>query len=153
MRGFLYAISGDALRNGDISEPFDGHFPAGQAMTDQLVSPDELSSWLTEEDLHFYVEQITRTGFRGGLNWYRNINRLPAITAPFLGATIEQPSFYMGGSTDLIAGNTPEAISAMQQALGDLRHCEIIEGAGHWLQQECASEVSSAMVAFLEELD
>jgi pimeloyl-ACP methyl ester carboxylesterase len=149
MRGFLYAISGDALRNGDISEPFDGHFPAGQAMTDQLVSPDELPSWLTEEDLHFYVDEITRTGFRGGLNWYRNINRLPAITAPFLGATIEQPSFYMGGSTDLIAGNTPEAISAMQQALGDLRHCEIIEGAGHWLQQECASEVSSAMVAFL----
>ena len=59
----------------------------------------------------------------------------------------------MGGSTDLIAGNTPEAISAMQQALGDLRHCEIIEDAGHWLQLECASEVSSAMVTFLEGLD
>ena len=71
----------------------------------------------------------------------------------FLGSTIEQPSFYMGGSTDLIAGNTPEAISSMQQALGDLRHCEIIEGAGHWIQQECASEVSSAMVAFLEGLN
>ncbi|MAR53369.1 MAG: epoxide hydrolase, partial [Acidimicrobiaceae bacterium] len=56
-------------------------------------------------------------------------------------------------STDLIAGNTPEAISSMQQALGDLRHCEIIEGAGHWLQQECSSEVSSAMVNFLEGLD
>ncbi|MGC6398943.1 MAG: alpha/beta fold hydrolase, partial [Ilumatobacteraceae bacterium] len=97
--------------------------------------------------------EITRTGFRGGLNWYRNINRLPAITAPFLGATINQPSFYMGGSTDLIAGNTPEAISAMQQALGDLRHCEIIEGAGHWLQQEHPTEVNSAMISFLEGLD
>ena len=153
MRGFLYLISGDALRNGDISEPFDGHFPAGEALTDQFVSPAELPSWLTDEDLNFYVEEITRTGFRGGLNWYRNINRLPAITAPFLGATINQPSFYMGGSTDLIAGNTPEAISAMQQALGDLRHCEIIEGAGHWLQQEHPTEVNSAMINFLEGLD
>ena len=112
-----------------------------------------MPSWLTEEDLHFYVEELTRTGYRGGLNWYRNINRLPAITAPFLGATIEQPSFYMGGSTDLIAGNTPEAIGAMRQALGDLRRCEIIEGAGHWLQQECAAEVSSARVAFLGDLN
>ena len=92
MRGFLYSISGDALRNGDIREPF-------------------------------------------------------------LGSTINQPSFYMGGSTDLIAGNTPDAISSMQQALGDLRHCEIIEGAGHWLQQECSSEVSSAMISFLKGLD
>ena len=150
MRGFLYAISGDALRNGDSSEPFDGHFPAGQAMTDQLVSPDELPPWLTEEDLHFYVDEITRTGFRGGLNWYRNINRLPAITAPFLGATIEQPSFYMGGSTDLIAGNTPEAISAMQQALGDLRHCEIIEGAGHKVEFDAPEEVAVAIGEFLD---
>ncbi len=153
LRGFLYSISGDALRNGDISEPFDGHFPVGETLTDQFVSPEELPSWLTEEDLNFYVEEITRTGFRGGLNWYRNINRLPAITAPFLGATIDQPSFYMGGSTDLIAGNTPEAISGMQQALGDLRHCEIVEGAGHWLQQEHPSEVNSAMITFLEGLD
>ena len=153
MRGFLYLISGDSLRNGDIREPFDGHFPAGQSMTEQLISPEELPAWLTKDDLKFYVDEITRTGFRGGLNWYRNINKIPAITAPFLGSTIEQPSFYMGGSTDLIAGNTPEAISSMQQALGDLRHCEIIEGAGHWIQQECASEVSSAMVAFLEGLN
>ena len=153
MRGFLYLISGDALRNGDIKEPFDGHFPAGETLSQQLISPPHLPEWITEEDLDFYVQQISGSGFRGGLNWYRNINRLPAITAPFLGSTIEQPSFYMGGSTDLIAGNTPEAISSMQQALGDLRHCEIIEGAGHWIQQECASEVSSAMVAFLEGLN
>ncbi len=153
MRGFIYLISGEALSNGDISEPFDGHFPAGESLSQQLVQPDKLPDWITEEDLAFYVDQMSKSGFRGGLNWYRNINRLPAITAPFLGSTIEQPSFYMGGSTDLIAGNTPEAISAMQQALGDLRHCEIIEGAGHWLQQECASEVSSAMVTFLEGLD
>ena len=153
IRGFIYLISGDALSNGDISQPFDGHFPAGESLSQQLVLPDELPHWINEEDLSFYVDQISSSGFRGGLNWYRNINRLAAITAPYIGATLTQPSFYMGGSTDLIAGNTPEAISSMQQALGDLRHCEIIEGAGHWLQQECSSEVSSTMVNFLEGLD
>ena len=153
MRGFLYLISGDALQNGDVQEPFDGHFPIGETLTQQLVIPAELPQWISEDVLAFYVEQITNSGFRGGLNWYRNINRLPAITAPFLGSTIEQPSFYMGGSTDLIAGNTPEAISTMEQTLSDLRHCEIIDGAGHWIQQERAAEVNAAMLTFLEGLD
>ncbi len=153
VRGFIYLISGDAMANGDISEPFDGYFPAGQSLSQQLVIPDELPHWINEEDLSFYVDQISSSGFRGGLNWYRNINRLPAITAPFLGSTINQPSFYMGGSTDLIAGNTPEAISSMQQALGDLRHCEIIEGAGHWLQQERPLEVNKALLNFINSLN
>jgi pimeloyl-ACP methyl ester carboxylesterase len=153
MRGFLYLISGDALQNGDVQEPFDGHFPIGETLTQQLVIPAELPQWISEDVLAFYVEQITNSGFRGGLNWYRNINRLPAITAPFLGSTIEQPSFYMGGSTDLIAGNTPEAISTMEKTLSDLRHCEIIDGAGHWIQQERAAEVNAAMLTFLEGLD
>ena len=65
------------------------------------------------------------------------------------GSTIRQPSFYMGGSTDLIAGNTPEAIQLTKDSLPDLRHLEIIEGAGHWLQQEYPDEVNSALVAFL----
>ena len=112
-----------------------------------------ISFFLAPKDLSFYVDQISSSGFRGGLNWYRNINRLPAITAPFLGSTINQPSFYMGGSTDLIAGNTPEAISSMQQALGDLRHCEIIEGAGHWLQQERPLEVNKALLNFINSLN
>ena len=60
-----------------------------------------------------------------------------------------QPAFYMAGSTDLIAGNTPEAIAGMQAALTDLRHVELIEGAGHWLQQEHPTEVNEALIGFL----
>ncbi|MEL7155337.1 MAG: alpha/beta hydrolase, partial [Actinomycetota bacterium] len=147
--GFLYLISGDALTNGDLDEPFDGHFPATERMVDQLVQPAELPPWLTEDDVDFYVEEISRTGFRGGLNWYRNIYRMPGALAPWVGATIENPTFYMGGSTDLIAGNTPEAIATMQSALPDLRHCELIDGAGHWLQQERPEAVNQALLAFL----
>ena len=99
------------------------------------------------------MAELEAAGIRGGLNWYRNINRVPGSLAPFVGVTIDQPSFYMGGSTDLIAGNTPEAIAGMEAALGDLRHLELIEGAGHWLQQEYPAEVNAALVAFLDGLD
>ena len=121
-------------------------------MSDQLIIPDTLPPWLTEQDLQFYVEEISRTGFRGGFNWYRNINRIPGALAPWVGSTIEQPSFYMGGSTDLIAGNTPEAIAHMEEALPDLRHLQLIEGAGHWLQQEHPTDVNEALVGFLQGL-
>jgi epoxide hydrolase A/B len=152
MLGLLYTVSGDAVADGALTEGWDGHFPAGQTATEQLIVPDELPDWLTEDDLAFYVEEITRTGFRGGLNWYRNIDRLPGSLAPWVGATIAQPAFYMGGSTDLIAGNTADAIAAMKAALPDLRHCEIVEGAGHWLQQERPQAVNDALVGFLDGL-
>ena len=107
--GFLYTISGDAVANGDLDEGWDGHFPLGETFSQQLIVPGSLPPWLTEADVDFYVDEITRTGFRGGLNWYRNINQIPAALAPWVGATIEQPAFYMGGTTDLICGNTPDA--------------------------------------------
>jgi pimeloyl-ACP methyl ester carboxylesterase len=153
VRGFLYTISGDAVANGDLAEGWDGHFPAGGPVTAQLVVPDELPDWLTEDDVQFYVEELTRTGFRGGLNWYRNINRLPGFLAPWVGATITQPTCYLGGSTDLIAGNTPEAIATMKAALPDLRHLELVEGAGHWLQQERPDLVNRVLIEFLDGLE
>jgi len=150
--GLLYSISGDAVANGDLDQGWDGHFPMGETFSEQLIVPESLPPWLTDDDLAFYIDEITRTGFRGGLNWYRNINLIPGALAPWAGATIEQPSFYMGGTTDLIAGNTPDAIAVMDAALPDLRHLELIEGAGHWLQQERPHEVNRALIAFLEGL-
>ncbi|MGI9598018.1 MAG: alpha/beta fold hydrolase, partial [Acidimicrobiales bacterium] len=131
---------------------WDGHFPMGQTMSQQMIMPDQLPSWLTEADVQFYVDELAEKGFRGGLNWYRNINRLPGDLAPWVGATVEQPSFYMGGSTDMIAGNTAENLAAMQAALPDLRYFEVVEGAGHWLQQERPDEVNDALVRFLTDL-
>ena len=151
--GFMYTISGDIVADGVHTSGWDGHFTNGERMVDQFVIPDHLPSWLTQDDLDHYVDEITRTGFFGGLNWYRNMNAIPAILAPFVGATIRQPSFYMGGELDMIAGNTPDAIEAMRQALPDLRHCEIIPQAGHWIQQERPAQVTTALVDFLRSLD
>lgn len=124
VRGVLYTLSGDAITDG----------------------------YLSEDDVSFYVDQHTRVGFRGGFNWYRNIDVLPAITGPFVGSTIEQPSFYMAGSTDMIAGNTPDNL-ALVASLPGLRHFEILDGVGHWIQQERPAEVNHALVTFLRGLD
>lgn len=152
MLGVLYTVSGDAVANGDLDEPYDGHFPTGTTFSESFVFPDQLPAWLTEADLQFYVDEITRTGFRGGLNWYRNIDRLPGCLAPWAGATLDQPALYLGGSTDLIAGNNPGAIEAMRASLTDLRRCELLAGAGHWLQQERPDVVNAALVEFLQGL-
>lgn len=150
--GFMYTICGDIVADGVHESGWDGHFPAGETITDQLVVPERLPSWLTTEDVAFYVSEMERTGYRGGLNWYRNINSLPAILAPFVGATIDQPALYLGGELDVIAGNTPEALAALPETVPGLRRAEVFAGAGHWLQQERPAEVNAALVDFLDGL-
>jgi pimeloyl-ACP methyl ester carboxylesterase len=93
------------------------------------------------------------TVVRGGFNWYRNIYRLPGCLAPFVGRTIEQPSFYIGGTLDLIANNTPEAIEGMRAALPDLRGLYLVEDAGHWIQQERPEFCNEKLLGFLATLD
>ena len=152
MLGILYSLSGDIVADGIHQQGWDGHFPKGQSLSEQLVVPEQLPAWLTQEDLDFYVQEITASGFSGGFNWYRNIKRIPGLLAPFAGARIKQPSLYLYGEYDLIAGNTPEAIQTLQESLPDLRGCLKFEGAGHWLQQERAEQVNEALLTFLSEL-
>lgn len=149
LRSLLYSLSGDLVADGLANELSDGHFPAGERFVDQLVVPERLPAWLTEDDLAFYVGEFTRTGFRGGLNWYRNINALPTVTAPFVGRSIEQPALYIAGELDMLAGNTPAALEALPAQVPGLRKTEILPGAGHWIQQERPAEVTAAVLEFL----
>jgi pimeloyl-ACP methyl ester carboxylesterase len=149
---FLYTISGDIVADGVHTIGWDGYFPKGQSFVNQLVRPAVLPSWLTEDDLTFYVSEFSRTGFRGGLNWYRNIQALPAILAPFAGATINQPALYLAGQYDVIAGNTPEALADLPDQVPGLRNMKVFPGAGHWLQQERAHEVNLQLIDFLTSL-
>ena len=152
MLGMLYTLSGDVIRDGVRRTPFDGYFPKGQTFLQQLVTPARLPGWLSEADLAFYTEELRASGFRGGLNWYRNIDAITGIAAPFVGATIRNPALYLYGEYDLIAGNTPDAIARMKAALPDLRGVVKMEGAGHWLQQERADDVNRELLEFLSRL-
>ncbi len=152
LRAILYTFSGDIVADGVHKKGWDGYFPMGDSFVDHLVRPARLPSWLTEDDLAFFVSEFSRNSLRGGLNWYRNLNALPTVLGPFVGAAITQPVLYLAGEQDLVAGNTPQALADLPAQVPGLRHMEIFSGAGHWLQQERAPEINQQLIAFLTSL-
>jgi len=152
VRSFLYTVSGDAVSDGAHQSGWEGYFPKGERLVDQLVTPERLPGWLTEDDVATYVSELSRNGIRGGLNWYRNLNALPTVLAPFTGATVRQPALYLAGEHDLIAGNTTDALTVVRESLPNLRALQVFPGAGHWLQQERPDGVNDALLGFLRTL-
>jgi pimeloyl-ACP methyl ester carboxylesterase len=112
-----------------------------------------LPDWLTEADLNYFAEAYRKSGFRGGLNWYRNIDRNWELSAPWQDAQIHQPSLFVAGSKDAVITGLIGAkrVGDMERVLPNLRRKLIIEGAGHWVQQERADEVNAALIGFLKE--
>jgi pimeloyl-ACP methyl ester carboxylesterase len=112
-------------------------------------SPD----WLSAADLAHFSEAYKKSGFRGGLNWYRNIDRNWELTAPWQGAQIPQPSLFIAGSKDSVITGLIGAkrVADMERVLPNLRQKLIVDGAGHWIQQERANEVNAALIAFFKE--
>jgi pimeloyl-ACP methyl ester carboxylesterase len=112
-----------------------------------------LPDWLSEADLSYFSEAYQKSGFRGGLNWYRNIDRNWDLTAPWQGAQIAQPSLFIAGSKDSVITGLIGAkrVADMERVLPNLTQKLIIDGAGHWIQQERPDEVNAALIAFLEE--
>ena len=100
----------------------------------------------------FQPRPTGKSGFRGGLNWYRNLDRNWELTAPWQGAQIHQPSLFIAGSKDSVITGLIGAkrVGDMERVLPDLRQKLIIDGAGHWIQQERADEVNAALIAFLK---
>jgi pimeloyl-ACP methyl ester carboxylesterase len=107
--------------------------------------------WLDEDDVSVYVEAFERTGFTGGLNYYRNIDRNRELLAPFADRRIEQPALFVTGSRDPVQYFMPSSV--MDGWVTDLRRTVEIEGGGHWIQQQRPEEVNTALVQFLREID
>ena len=112
-----------------------------------------LPNWLSEADLSYFTEAYRKSGFRGGINWYRNIDRNWELTAPWQGAQIHQPSLFIAGSRDSVITGLIGAkrVGDMERVLPRLRQKLIIDGAGHWIQQERADKVNAALIGFLKE--
>ena len=109
--------------------------------------PPTLPPWLTEDDLRTYVEAFTRTGFTGGLNYYRNLDRNWELSADLAGRRVEPPAMFLTGSRDPVRRFMPSEL--MDDWVTDLREKVVVEGAGHWVQQERPAEVNAALVSFL----
>ena len=112
-----------------------------------------LPPWLTAADLDVFAAEYTRTGFRGGLNWYRNIDRNWELTAPWTAAKILQPALFIAGARDaVITGSIGQrALDEMDAVVPDLRGKILIDGAGHWIQQERPAAVNAALIEFARE--
>jgi pimeloyl-ACP methyl ester carboxylesterase len=111
-------------------------------------APQRPGFW-SEEDEELYVCAFSRTGFTGGLNWYRNIDRNWKRSADIADRRIEQPALFLTGGRDPVRQFMPA--DAMDGWVTDLRESIVLDGAGHWVQQEAAEAVSEALVRFLRE--
>jgi pimeloyl-ACP methyl ester carboxylesterase len=156
VRGIMVSNSGDAPpREGGASDDQIGMVPRGGALRALMgATGGALPSWLSEADLDVYAAEFTRTGFRGGLNWYRNIDRNWELLAPFAGAKVSVPALYVVGERDLVLGfrGAKDLVANLSAFVPLLDRTIMLQGCGHWTQQERPAEVNAAMIAFLRAL-
>jgi len=132
---------------------------AGMAETvaKEMPSASQIAAntWLTEPELAVYAEEYGRNGFQGGLQWYRcsTSGRNAADLQVFAGRTIDVPSCFISGGSDWGVYQRPggDMIAMQQRAVTDMRGCHLVDGAGHWVQQEQPEKVSALLLDFLRE--
>ena len=148
MLAFLYSASGDPPPEQRWRFLFGKH----EKLMDTVTVPDTLPDWLTEADLDFFTKEFEQSGFRGGLNWYRNIDRMSELTPFLIGAKIQQPTLFVAGEIDAVVLMYGEQIKTLGQNIPNLKKKVMIPGAGHWIQQERPSEVNEQVIEFLKDL-
>ncbi len=145
MRLILFTASKDA----PPSRGFAGK-PKDSGFLDGMPDPEQLPDWLTEADLDYYVSEFQRTGFRGGINRYRNMDRDWEELAQLAGAKVEQPALFIAGEGDGVIAMT--RVEAMKEHVPNLRDTIILPNCGHWTQQERPAEVNAALIEFFQGL-
>jgi pimeloyl-ACP methyl ester carboxylesterase len=153
IRRLLYTGSGNLPTRGDATG-LAGMVRRGGGFLEQTVDPESLPVWLTDADVAFYASEYARTGFRGGLNWYRNIDRNWELLAPYAGGLVNVPALYVAGDRDLVVRfpGMDQLIPNLSKFVPQLRRTVMLPGCGHWTQQERAAEVNAAVLEFLRTL-
>src|SRR5438105_2253593 len=153
LRNLIWSACGEAREHPrSVSQGPVGMVPRHGGFIARDNAPAPLPGWLGEDELAFYTAEFSRTGFRGGLNWYRNIDRNWELTAPFAGATIPVPALYVAGDRDIVVAfpGMDERIARMPQRVPKLQATVMLPGCGHWTQQERPQEVNAAIIDFLQ---
>lgn len=119
----------------------------------EMPSPAEIAAneWLPDHHLDVFAEEYVRTGFQGGLNWYRAADLGRDEMAAFHGRSIDQPSMFIAGAADWGVHQTAGLLDRMQRrACSDLQGIHLVEGAGHWVQQEQPRVTVELLLGFLD---
>jgi pimeloyl-ACP methyl ester carboxylesterase len=149
LRRIYYSGSGDGPERATF-----GRLGEHSGFLGNTVEPETLPAWLPAEDIAYYASEFGRAGFRGGLNWYRNLTRSWELMTPWRGCVIRQPSMFIAGSRDAVLQfpASKQQIERYPSTLPGLRGCHIIDGAGHWIQRERATRVNDLLLGFLRSL-
>jgi pimeloyl-ACP methyl ester carboxylesterase len=121
-------------------------------MASLAAPPSKKPSFVTDEDIEFFVNEFKRSGFAGGLNYYRNVDRNWALTSFLDGAKLLQPTLFVAGDRDGVLGFWGEEVDGMDRNVPNLVKKVILPGAGHWTQQERPAEVNRLLLEFLQGL-
>lgn len=148
VRTFYHIWSGEAPDDVFPSKP------ANSRMFDAIGRvPDTMPDWFTPEDEAYYVAEFERSGWRGALNRYRNFERDHALLTALPSQVIEQPSLFIGGTRDpsavMFPGNLEERL---ERSMTDLRGLHMLEGCGHWVQQERPEETNRLLLEWLRSI-
>jgi pimeloyl-ACP methyl ester carboxylesterase len=128
-----------------------------QTVAEEMPSAEEIASnrWLPDSELAFYSAEFARTGFQGGLQWYRcgTSDHFTAELETWSGRSIDVPSCFISGKQDWGTYQRPGAYEAMQStACTHMLACHLVEGAGHWVQQEQPDQVGRLLMQFLQSI-
>jgi pimeloyl-ACP methyl ester carboxylesterase len=142
-------VSGEA---GSIEDRNFGVHKVGEGgFLDQMEDPPPgTMAWFTEEDIDYFVEEFSRTGYFGPLSWYRNIDHNWETTPQLMGAKPSMPVLFIAGSNDPVIRMLPP--DGMKETVPDLRGIELVEGAGHWVHMENPDAVNVPLLKFLADV-
>ena len=149
LEGFYYGASADAPSGSDAGMWI---IPKGDRMVDRLPRLDTPLAWLPKETLDVYAGEFERTGLRGGLNRYRNLDRDSDDLAALRGQPLRVPTLFIGGDKDGPTVWGASAIARFPEMLPLLKGSHILENCGHWIQQEKSDEVNRLLMDFLAEV-
>jgi len=149
LEGFYYGASADAPSGSDAGMWI---IPKGDRMADRMPRLNTQLAWLSKEDLDVYAGEFERTGLRGGLNRYRNLDRDADDLAALRGQPLRVPALFIGGDKDGPTAWGASAIARFAQTLPLLKGSHILQNCGHWIQQEKPGEVSRLLMEFLAEV-
>ena len=146
MTGILWGASADGYR--DAIEPRPA---AGTGFLDVMGEPPAvLPAWLKADDIDHYTKQFTESGFFGPVSYYRNLDaNYQLVTGR---AAPVAPTYFIGGSKDMVIARDLNGLDRMRDQLPDYRGHTIIDGVGHWTQQEAPLAFNDALLGFLKTL-
>ena len=160
VRGMLYGGSGEgaaAFRAAAAERGVSQGVGMVQFGGGMLPGPEvrvPLPPWVSEADIDIYAAEFRRSGFRGPLNYYRNVDRNWELLAAFADVKVTVPALYVAGDHDMVlaAPGTAEYLANLKQFVPELRDIQMLPGCGHWTQQERPQEVNAAIIDFLRSL-